>query len=84
MGYNDAAHHEQLRQRFRNVIVRRGYSGGAPDSILAEWFPKYIEDIDSFEKMLKVYEDNDFNPSDEQLDAVDAVRRKGQQRPASD
>lgn len=62
MGYNDAAHHEQLRQRFRAVIIGAGYSGEAPDRILAEYFPQYIEDIPAFEKMLAEYEQDGHDP----------------------
>lgn len=80
MGYNDAAHHEQLRQRFRNVIEHRGYGPLAVEGILEEWFPQYIEDIGSFENMLKCYEDNSYDPTDEQLDAGDKVRRAGRLR----
>ena len=62
MTYNDRVHHEQLRERFRKVIIGAGYSGDAPGAILAEWFDKYIVDIPKFEAMLERYENNDYDP----------------------
>jgi hypothetical protein len=73
MTYNDKAHHDSLRQRFRNVIEHRGYSGAAVEGILEEWFPEYIEDIEGFEEMLAAYENNNFNPS---LESIGRNRRK--------
>ena len=38
----------ELTRRFHDVIISRGYSEVAAQGILAEWFPKYIQDVDGF------------------------------------
>ena len=46
----------ELTRRFHDVIISRGYSEVAAQGILDEWFPKYIQDVDGFKKMLDGYE----------------------------
>jgi hypothetical protein len=46
----------ELRRRFHAVIISRGYSEVAAQGILEEWFPKYLQDVDGFKKMLEEYE----------------------------
>ncbi len=47
-----------LRDRFRAVIIGAGYGPRAVDSILEEYFEKYMQDVPQFETMLKEYEEN--------------------------
>ena len=56
VAYNMDDLRERLRSRFHAVIISRGYSEAAAQGILAEWFPKYIQDVDGFKKMLDGYE----------------------------
>lgn len=50
-GNNDR---EQLRERFRRVILSAGYQSA--DRILAEWFDKYTTNVPEFISMLEEYE----------------------------
>ena len=47
---------DQLRERFHRVILGAGYSEIAAQSILQEWFGKYLQDVRSFTEMLERYE----------------------------
>jgi len=52
---------EELRERFRKVILGAGYA--TADRILEEWFPKYIAgDRAAFIKMLVEYETKNYDP----------------------
>ena len=46
-----------LRERFRRVIIKAGYSSNNGEKILAEWFDRYMQDdVELFVKMLEDYE----------------------------
>jgi hypothetical protein len=47
---------EQLRERFRAVIIKAGYVTYNGEKILAQYFDEYMKDIPSFVKMLEEYE----------------------------
>ena len=47
---------EQLRERFRAVIIKAGYVTYNGEKILAEYFDEYMKDIPGFVAMLEEYE----------------------------
>lgn len=45
-----------LRDRFHKVILGADYSEEAAQGIIAEWFLKYLDNVEEFVAMLEEYE----------------------------
>jgi hypothetical protein len=48
------------------VILGAGYSEAASQSILSEWFKRYLEDEPAFLRMLEQYETSNFDPCEDE------------------
>ena len=55
---NDPYYSGHMRERFRSVILKAGYTPEAAESILARHFDEYMQNIPEFVKMLESYEND--------------------------